>query len=318
MEKFNADIVDIAHPNPEFRCNFCFGTGREAVYILKDLRLKIPGEWELNRCTTCGLLFLWPQPDWGELSKHYPQSYHGYIKNEKGWLIALRNIGIRRRVNKIKKYKPEIFTLLELGSATGEFLFYANQILKINGIGIEPVSFAANVARKKGVTVYTEDLIAKKFSDHSFDVIAYWDALEHIPDPLAHLQECYRILKSGGMLVIKTPDPSGGEAKIFKENWIGYEAPQHLFIFPKKVLTHRLEQIGFEVKYIDQIGTDYATFVRSLGIWLQNIGYSRIGHLLIRSLSFTVFKIIYGIIFTPVRKLGLKSSSTLFAFKPDR
>ena len=45
------------------------------------------------------------------------------------------------------------------------------------------------------------------------------------------LKKCFRILKPGGLLVITTPDPSGGEARLFKENWVGYEAPQHLYGF---------------------------------------------------------------------------------------
>lgn len=300
----------------EFRCDFCQGTEKEVVYTLKDHRLHLPGEWVLYRCPSCGLLCLWPQPDWVELERHYPQPYHGYIRDENSSLKALRHFGFGRRLKAIERFKKPIGSLLEIGCATGDFLAYVSQKLNIHGTGIEPISFAADIARAKGLTIFSEDLPALKFAEQSFDVVAYWDVLEHIPNPLEHLQECYRILQPGGLLVIKTPDPSGGEAGLFKENWIGFEAPQHLFIFSKHVLIRRLEDIGFEVKSTDQIGTDYATFVRSSSIWLESKGLTDLGRIVGRSLSYFVFRVLYGISFAPVRKLGFKSSCTIFACKP--
>lgn len=46
------------------------------------------------------------------------------------------------------------------------------------------------------------------FSDNSFDVVYHAQFIEHLPIELAHifLNECYRVLKPGGILRVVTPD----------------------------------------------------------------------------------------------------------------
>ena len=43
------------------------------------------------------------------------------------------------------------------------------------------------------------------FADETFDIITHSDTLEHIPDPIAALSECYRLLKPVGRLAFTVP-----------------------------------------------------------------------------------------------------------------
>ena len=42
-------------------------------------------------------------------------------------------------------------------------------------------------------------------ADSSFSVIALMDVLEHLPDPVATMRRCLKLLKPEGMLLIQTP-----------------------------------------------------------------------------------------------------------------
>lgn len=69
--------------------------------------------------------------------------------------------------------------------------------------------------------------------------------------------------------MIKAPNPSGWEAKIFKDTWVGFKAPQHLFGFAKDVLIDKLHCNRFKVADIKQIGSDYSSFFLSIAFWLK-------------------------------------------------
>ena len=43
------------------------------------------------------------------------------------------------------------------------------------------------------------------YQDGVFDIVVHSDTLEHVPDPLAGLRECYRVLVPGGYCVFTVP-----------------------------------------------------------------------------------------------------------------
>jgi predicted SAM-dependent methyltransferase len=56
---------------------------------------------------------------------------------------------------------------------------------------------------------YVSDITAIPVHDHSYDIILCTEVLEHVPEPIAALQEMARILKPGGRLFITAPLGSG-------------------------------------------------------------------------------------------------------------
>ena len=298
-------------------CIFCGHQHPEPFLTLSDLRLNLPGSWNLVKCENCGLLFLDPQPGWEELSAHYPKEYHAYLRKDAKITAFLREFGLRNRVKSIvgKAIVPK-GSLLDVGCATGDFLFAFQAASGWDVIGLEIVPEAAAVARAKGLTIIERDLEAANLADNSFDVITLWDVLEHMPNPARILQLCYNLLKPGGKLVLKCPDPSGGEASMFQESWIGYEAPQHLFAFPKTVLISKLQEIGFDPLSTANTGSDYAAFFVSLGHWLNRHGRIGLSKFIIRATHKPVGRIVAGILVKPIRWLGIRSSCTYYCQKP--
>lgn len=298
-------------------CNFCGHQQAEKFLTLKDLRLNLPGSWTLMRCEHCGLLFLDPQPSWDELSAHYPKEYHAYLRKDSKSTLILRRFGLRNRVKSIlRRTKVQKGTLLDVGSATGEFLHEFKILTNWNVMGLEIVPEAAAIAKAKEIKIIEEELENAQLENSSFDIITLWDVLEHMADPARALQICFDCLKPGGLLVLKSPDPGAKEASLFKEIWIGYEAPQHLFGFPKEVLINKLEKVGFFEVITTQTGSDYASFFVSLGHWLNKRGWLKLSKFIISSTHKLIGRIIAGIIIRPIRWLGIRSSCTYFCQKP--
>jgi SAM-dependent methyltransferase len=57
-----------------------------------------------------------------------------------------------------------------------------------------------------GAHVFVGPIESQIFAPASFDVLVLNDILEHLPDPVATLQHCVRLLKPGGFFVIQTPE----------------------------------------------------------------------------------------------------------------
>lgn len=83
--------------------------------------------------------------------------------------------------------------------------------------------------------------------DASFDAIMCVEVFEHLPDPIAALNEFSRLLKPGGWLILTAPFCS-----------LTHFAPFHFFSgFNSHFYTHHLPEKGFEISEIAPNGNYY-------------------------------------------------------------
>jgi 2-polyprenyl-3-methyl-5-hydroxy-6-metoxy-1,4-benzoquinol methylase len=94
--------------------------------------------------------------------------------------------------------------LLDVGCALGTFLALARD-RGFEPHGVEISQFASTFAReKRGLDVFTGDLENYAAASGSFDVITFWDAIEHVTHPLENLKTARRLLRPGGLLLLTT------------------------------------------------------------------------------------------------------------------
>jgi 2-polyprenyl-3-methyl-5-hydroxy-6-metoxy-1,4-benzoquinol methylase len=96
-------------------------------------------------------------------------------------------------------------TILDVGCGYGYFLEYASK-KGWKSSGVEIVKEAAESTKDKIGTenVFTGKLKEAKFCSNSFDAITLWDVLAIVDDPYDELKECYRLLKKGGKIGLRT------------------------------------------------------------------------------------------------------------------
>jgi len=211
------------------------------------------------KCRDCGLIFIFPVLE--NHLKIYSQDYFsgaqkgfGYVDYEidKKAMSSTLNFYL----DKIEKFIPNNGKLLEVGTATGFFMELAKQRgWKVQGLEIS--EYAAQKAREKGLNVVTGTLESANFKEGSFNLITFWDIVEHLSNPKLTLSLAYRILEKDGVIAINTPDSESFIAKLLNRRWHLMIPPEHLFLFNPKNLGSLLKEIGFEILFVGKIGKKF-------------------------------------------------------------
>ena len=82
------------------------------------------------------------------------------------------------------------------------------RVLEINEAG-DLTKYLQRMRHWTQVTYPQVDMRALPFDDHAFDLVLHSDTLEHVPDPLAGLAECARVLTPGGVCCFTVPVVAG-------------------------------------------------------------------------------------------------------------
>lgn len=164
-----------------------------------------------------------------------------------GWMARLAPIPfVRARMDFSVMYLSLVANgrLLEVGCGNGRMLRDMQSFgWQVYGVDFDEAAVAK--AREKGLQVAHGDLHSQRYPDDHFDAIVMSHVIEHVHEPSAILQECHRILKPGGRLVMVTPNSDGLGHRLFGANWRGLEPPRHLHIFNVKTLTRLLDKERF-------------------------------------------------------------------------
>ena len=154
------------------------------------------------------------------------------------WLRALLN------------YRTPPARVLELGSAHGGFVA-AVSWAGFDASGLELSPSIAQIARELyGVSMLVGPIEDQDIPEHSLDIIALMDVLEHLPDPVATVRHCVSRLKRGGVLLIQTPQfPEGqsfDELSRSGNRFLEMLKPnEHLYLYSERSVRLLFEQVGF-------------------------------------------------------------------------
>ncbi len=157
---------------------------------------------------------LWEQI-WGE---HMHHGYYGATGKEKKnrrqaqiELIEelLKWAGLEQTIGTTPESRPQI---LDVGCGIGGSSLYLAQKFNasVTGITLSPVqaSRATERAQEAGwateVQFQVADALDMPFADHAFDLVWSMESGEHMPDKEKFIQECYRVLKPGGIFLMAT------------------------------------------------------------------------------------------------------------------
>lgn len=93
--------------------------------------------------------------------------------------------------------------VLDIGGGAGNMAHHLAHYGRVIGIDTNGRPLAVAEARGLEVLQSTGDLLP--FAENTFDLVALLDTVEHIPDEIGVFEECRRVLKPGGKLIITVP-----------------------------------------------------------------------------------------------------------------
>ena len=215
-----------------------------------------PGLGGFEQCPACGLVF-GASGDVHDLyvGEKYLAEYGGGAVGDEP--EPRRDEEARVRVELVRSVAPA-GRLLEVGSAGGHFLAAARDA-GYDVVGIEPSGAGAEAARRRfGLEVHEGFVEEIDLPAESFDAIASFHVLEHIPEPLSALERMRTWLKPEGALVLEVPNRVSRQARRAGANWRHLDLAHHVSHFTPAALGALLERAGFAVERIETVA--YATY----------------------------------------------------------
>lgn len=139
--------------------------------------------------------------------------------------------------------------LVDFGCSDASFLVRARKYFQVTGIDLSPRSVELARRRTGAETILEGPVIEvaeRRLPAGEFDVVTQLGYIEHEWQPRAALRAAHRLLKPGGLTVLKTPNYSSWNRHIRGGKWCGFRLPAHVNYFTPETLAKMLLQSEFE------------------------------------------------------------------------
>jgi SAM-dependent methyltransferase len=232
------------------------------------------------RCPGCGLVFQDPQPSDEALAS----GYYNDPDFARLLLGPLRDTTLRRAREKLALLRAAGVArpglrALDVGCSSGAWLEVAAGEGMV-ATGVEVGETTAQDARRRGLDVRTgtlEQAFPEQAEDR-FDLITFWDVLEHVRDPRRELAAAARLLTPGGVVAATFPNVDGWYPRLTYRllatrtgAWEYPELPLHLYDFAPRTARRLFERTGYEVFSVSTSQTPFQ-FYRETSLSLSRLG----------------------------------------------
>ncbi len=194
-------------------------------------------KYTLNRCPACDVIFSNPMEnpgaEWYERSERYAV----------GKILPVHSWHHKQFLNNREFYGRR---LLDIGCGTGIFLNKAREKgYEVWGIDFdkEAVRIAKERYRLNNVYVMDVESLFENFSQDRFDIISFFEVLEHLDNSIQFIRQIKNILKPRGYVAISVPN----RERTLETMGDGDYPPNHLTRWNRYCLSAFLEQNGFKI-----------------------------------------------------------------------
>ncbi len=224
------------------------------------------------QCTRCRLVFVNPQPQraLGEDAGHFAdEDWFDVAERTARESAPIWDDGLQR----LAERADGPGRLLDVGCGHGFFLQRARE----RGWAVEGIDVSAEALTYARGSLGLEalqqcDFLQAAYPDGHFDAVTLWNSLEHVPSPSATLDKALRVLRPGGVLMVRVPNMDFSRL-IWPLRWLirrmgldlSYLAsppPHHLYGFDPRTLGRLFEAQGFEIESVVPAGAKVGHYWR--------------------------------------------------------
>jgi SAM-dependent methyltransferase len=233
-------------------CPLCGGLDRKLLWS-RD-------RWDVVECAHCGMVFIGSELPYEVQAKDHDwmdeHAKERQRRKQKQPIMLFLSRALRplrpdtngHMLSETLRWKSE-GELVDFGCGDGGFLALAAKYFRVSGIELSPR--AAELARRKvpAAKIFEGPLteVAERvLPENAFDVVTQFGYVEHEWHPITGLRAAFRVLRPGGVTVLKTPNYASWNRSIRGTNWCGYHIPAHCNYFTPRTLSEILRKAGFE------------------------------------------------------------------------
>lgn len=246
---FARDIARLQARRHEFVTVPCPACGSQAcTYRLEKFTFRYV------TCDGCGTLYMSPRPSPEVMASYYSNSenYQYWARfifpsSEASRREKLHRPWLARVVGFCERYAIARGLLVEVGPGFGTFCRLAQESGQFREVvAIEPTPEMAQACQSRGVRVIAKGIEDINDEVEAADVVVAFEVVEHLFEPRTFFQQCARLLRPGGLLVVSCPNGQGFDIAVLGSLSQAIDA-EHVNLFNPQSLGLLVKACGFEV-----------------------------------------------------------------------
>lgn len=242
-------------------CRICQAQGEFQLWQAKEQMFGTQEIFEYFCCQACGCLQISEVP--ADLSAYYPPSYYSYQGEAstglRGKLRIWRNHGLLHHtpaallsllqpyaaLAALSRLDPKPWMrILDVGCGQGQLVKALQEQGFEQTYGIDPF-LSQDLSPFIRAQTLAECL---QENPQAWDLIMLHHSLEHLADIHQSFELLKGLLKPGGRLLIRVPTLDSWAFEHYKEDWVQWDAPRHLYLFSRQNMHDLAQQYGFQVE----------------------------------------------------------------------
>ncbi|MAV86758.1 MAG: methyltransferase type 12 [Rhodospirillaceae bacterium] len=234
------------------KCRICFEEISQ-IYHVREMLMGLREVFEYYECGSCGCLQISSIPE--DLDRFYPKDYYSlqspkikkarlirdYVRKTRalsqifGTNLLGHILSVGKPLSPINIVYRRIglhldHSILDVGGGAG------NHVLSLRNLGFNKAMSLDPFIQSD--VMHEGSLLAKKaeifdLSD-KYDLITFHHSFEHMDGQLKILKKAAELIGSKGRILIRIPTVTSEAWLKYRENWVGLDAPRHLYLHSHK------------------------------------------------------------------------------------
>ncbi|MCB1064045.1 MAG: class I SAM-dependent methyltransferase [Verrucomicrobiae bacterium] len=240
-------------------CPFCFTDNSS------EKRLPLgPKKWPLKTCGSCGFTYLERAAAYVEMEENLAWEKTSQQETERRaveepTISAVSTAAKKFRAEKIKRDKLGDLinqqvsgegAVVDIGCANGRALKALSDRFPVAGVEISKALAAKARKNVPQANIVQADAVSglRQLEENSCACVIMSSFLEHEIEPRLLLAETLRVLRPGGVSIIKVPNYGCLNRRFRKKKWCGFRFPDHVNYFTPRSIVAMATTTGFDLR----------------------------------------------------------------------